>query len=51
LEVPVETVEQLKRLDAKLKRELGICVVEALENPDVLEICVNSDGHIWVEEK
>jgi type IV secretion system protein VirB11 len=51
LEVSIETAEQLKRLDAKLKRELGIVVVEALENPDVLEICVNSDGYVWVEEK
>ncbi|GHV44855.1 conjugal transfer protein TrbB [Synergistales bacterium] len=46
-----ETTEQLKRLDCKLKRELGSDIVEALENPDVLEICVNSDGHIWIEEK
>ena len=46
-----ETVEQLKRLDSKLKWELGVHVVEALENPDVLEICVNSDGRVWVEEK
>jgi type IV secretion system protein VirB11 len=49
--VSFETTEQLRRLDAKLKRELGVYVVEALENPDVLEICVNSDGHIWIEEK
>jgi len=49
--VSFETTEQLRRLDAKLKRELGVFVVEALENPDVLEICVNSDGHIWIEEK
>jgi type IV secretion system protein VirB11 len=49
--VSYETPEQLKRLDAKLKRELGVHVVEALNNPDVLEICVNSDGRIWVEEK
>ncbi|MCL2010846.1 MAG: P-type conjugative transfer ATPase TrbB [Synergistaceae bacterium] len=26
-------------------------IVNALENPDVLEICVNSDGLIWIEEK
>lgn len=46
-----ETAEQLKRLDFKLKREFGSYIVGALENPEVLEICVNSDGHIWVEEK
>jgi type IV secretion system protein VirB11 len=47
----LETAEQLSRLGNKLKRELGTCIVTALENPDVLEICVNSDGHIWLEEK
>ncbi len=46
-----ETTEQLKRLGKKLKRELGPRIVSALESPDVLEICVNSDGHIWIEEK
>jgi type IV secretion system protein VirB11 len=51
LEVSIETDEQLRRLDQKLKREFGESVVEALENPNVLEVCVNSDGHIWVEEK
>jgi type IV secretion system protein VirB11 len=46
-----ETEEQLKRIAAKLKRELGSVIVAALENPETLEVCVNSDGHIWVEEK
>ena len=46
-----ETLEQLKRLDDKLRHELGADIVEALENPDVLEVCVNSDGRIWAEEK
>ena len=45
-----ETEEQIKRLGNKLKRELGMCIVAALENPNVLEICVNSDGRIWIEE-
>jgi type IV secretion system protein VirB11 len=48
--LPIETPEQLKRLDIKLRRELGAQIEEALENKDVLEICVNSDGHIWIEE-
>lgn len=46
-----ETEEQSSRLASKLKRELGAGIVSAMENPDVLEICVNSDGHIWLEEK
>jgi type IV secretion system protein VirB11 len=48
--LPFETAEQLRRLDAKLRWELGAFVVEALENSEVLEICVNSDGHVWLEE-
>ncbi|MCL2010622.1 MAG: P-type conjugative transfer ATPase TrbB [Synergistaceae bacterium] len=47
----LETAEQLRRLGNKLKREFGASIVSALENPDVLEICVNSDGRIWIEEK
>ena len=47
----LETAEQLRRLGSKLKHELGTRIVNALENPDVLEICVNSDGRIWIEEK
>jgi type IV secretion system protein VirB11 len=50
-----ETTEHLRsllqRLAEKLKRELGPFIVEALENDDVLEICVNSDGRVWLEEK
>jgi type IV secretion system protein VirB11 len=50
-----ETTEHLKnllqRLSEKLKRELGPFIVEALENGEVLEICVNSDGRVWLEEK
>ena len=46
----IETAEQLRRLDAKLKRELGPFIVSALENPHTQDICVNSDGRIWVEE-
>jgi Flp pilus assembly CpaF family ATPase len=46
----IETAEQLKRLDAKLKREFGPFIVAALENPDTQDICVNSDGGIWIEE-
>ncbi|GHV53234.1 conjugal transfer protein TrbB [Synergistales bacterium] len=49
--MPFETLEQLERLDSKLKCELGVAVVMALENPDVIEICINSDGRIWLEEK
>jgi type IV secretion system protein VirB11 len=40
----------LRRLTEKLKRELGPFIVKALENEDVLEICVNSDGRVWLEE-
>ena len=46
-----ETHEQQKRLYSKLSRELGAIVMAILENPDTIEICVNSDGHIWMESK
>lgn len=46
-----ETHEQQKRLYSKLSRELGVTVISILENPDTIEICVNSDGHIWMECK
>jgi type IV secretion system protein VirB11 len=49
--VSFETAEQLRRLDEKLKRELGPDIVGALENGETLEICVNSDGRVWIEEK
>jgi type IV secretion system protein VirB11 len=40
----------MKRLDAKLKHELGPCIMSALENPGVLDICVNSDGGLWLDK-
>ena len=46
----IETAEQLKRLDAKLKREFGPFIVKALENPHTQDICVNSDGRVWIQE-
>lgn len=49
--MPLVTNEQLLRLENKLNRELGTHIVAALADDDVLEICVNSDGRIWVEKK
>ena len=46
-----ETQEQQQRLYGKLSRELGAVVISILENPNTIEICVNSDGHIWMEGK
>jgi type IV secretion system protein VirB11 len=48
--MPYGTWEQVKRLEVKLKCELGCRIVEALENKEVVEICVNSGGRIWIEE-
>jgi type IV secretion system protein VirB11 len=50
LGLSVETPEQLERLNIKLRRELGALIVEALEDRKALEVCVNSDGHVWIEE-
>jgi type IV secretion system protein VirB11 len=39
-----------ERLIEKLKRELGTLCLKALENPNVIEIMLNSDGRLWIEE-
>ena len=41
--------EQRSRLHQKLKRELGDTVVDALGDPDVIEVMLNPDGRLWVE--
>ena len=38
------------RLIIKIKREIGSICLEALENPNVIEIMLNSDGTLWIEE-
>jgi type IV secretion system protein VirB11 len=43
-----ETSQQ--RLIKKIKIELGPLCLQALENPNVIEIMLNSDGTLWVEE-
>ena len=41
--------ERLRRLDQKLLRELGRDVLDALQDPAVVEIMVNADGRLWIE--
>jgi P-type conjugative transfer ATPase TrbB len=41
--------ERAERLQRKLLRELGPTVIEALNDPTVVEICLNPDGALWVE--
>lgn len=43
-----ETSQQ--RLIKKIKIELGYLCLQALENPSVIEIMLNSDGTLWIEE-
>jgi len=38
------------RLIEKLKREMGPICLSALQNQNVIEIMLNSDGTLWVEE-
>jgi type IV secretion system protein VirB11 len=45
------TLEQAQRLDEKLRTELGDDIVSALYDPEVLEICVNDNGSLWLERK
>ena len=39
-----------QRLIEKIKIELGSICLTALENPNVIEIMLNSDGTLWIEE-
>jgi type IV secretion system protein VirB11 len=39
-----------RRLNEKLKRELGPTVMAALESPDVVEVMLNPDGRLWLDE-
>lgn len=41
--------ESVQRVREKLLRDLGPTIREALENPEVTEIMLNSDGKIWTE--
>lgn len=41
--------EKQKRLLRKLRGELGQIVLDALEDPSVIEIMLNSDGALWIE--
>lgn len=37
------------RLEANLEHNLGPVIVDALRDPDVVEILLNSDGCLWIE--
>jgi len=39
-----------QRLIEKIKIELGSVCLAALENPNIIEIMLNSDGTLWIEE-
>lgn len=39
--------EQRRRLNEKLRRELGEIICKALDDPDVVEVMLNPDGKIW----
>ena len=41
--------ERIERIHCKLQRELGSLVLEALYNPEIIEIMLNPDGCLWVE--
>ena len=43
--------EKLDRLLEKLKRELGKYILEALADPDIIEIMLNPDGRIWLDHR
>ncbi|MCD2514653.1 P-type conjugative transfer ATPase TrbB [Comamonas endophytica] len=41
--------EHERRINEKLRRELGPNICRLLEDPDVIEIMLNPDGKLWVE--
>lgn len=41
--------ERARRLDEKLRRELGPLACGLLAEDDVVEVMLNPDGRLWVE--
>lgn len=41
--------EIAERINLKLRRELGPEIVGFLSDPEVVEVMLNDDGHVWVE--
>jgi len=41
--------ERERRLEEKLRRELGPIVLAALDDPDITEVMLNPDGSLWVD--
>jgi type IV secretion system protein VirB11 len=41
--------EILRRNTEKLRSEIGTVVCDAIDDPEVIEIMVNPDGHIWLD--
>lgn len=39
-----------QRVIKKLERELGNDIMQALRDPEVIEIMLNSDGYLWIEK-
>lgn len=44
-------MDKNERLQRKLRGELGTTIVDALEDPSVEEIMLNSDGRLWIERQ
>ncbi len=47
----VTSIDQRARLDAKLRRELGEVVLEALANEETEDIVLNPDSRLWVKRR
>jgi type IV secretion system protein VirB11 len=43
--------QKADRLLEKLKREFGAYVLQALDDPEVIEIMLNPDGRIWIDHR
>ncbi len=42
--------EAVERIKEKIRRESGPVVLEAIEDPSVIEILLNPDGSVWIEK-
>ena len=46
----MEHKESKERIREKIRRELGKQITDALDNDNVIEIMLNTDGTLWIEE-
>lgn len=46
--IPINSAKS--RLAEKLRRALGSAILDAIDDPNIIEILLNPDGHIWTDQ-